>query len=70
MCHIHKISQLSNPRGSIVYGSPNSTLNYIASRKSSIAFFAPTRTDRLWNPVTEPSYLFVASEYDGRPLGN
>lgn len=57
MCHFHRIGSLQIR---YLFGSPDSTSSYISSRRGTVAFFVPRFR-------SEPS-MFIASEYDERPL--
>ncbi|KAI1294773.1 Hepatocyte growth factor receptor [Halotydeus destructor] len=63
MCHIHQIGRLSHG-GPKLFGAPSNRLNYIASRSSTTAFFAPSST----GGKVGPNYLYVASASDNRPM--
>lgn len=58
MCSLHKYVYL---KATGIFGSPADPVNYIASRKNTIAFMAP-------HPNGTISTVIVASEYDGRNL--
>ncbi|XP_054163112.1 hepatocyte growth factor receptor-like isoform X2 [Oppia nitens] len=60
MCYLFKSSNISGYH--LLYGGSqlNETLNYVSSRTSSVAFFAPFGNRK--------SDLYVANAYDGRPI--
>jgi len=68
MCHLLKPQDLSRggKGGAIIFGSPNDTINYIASKKTVVALMAPPKTG-LYDPLSDKSVLYAATEYDGRP---
>jgi len=59
MCYMLKATNLSYNKP---WGSPNDTLNFVSSKKSSVAFFGPSSAS------PKSHVLYVAHAYDGRPI--
>jgi hypothetical protein len=59
MCYLFKADNISGFNK--LYGPPNDTISFVASKASSVAFFAPS-------DVGKGDVLLVANAYDGRPL--
>ena len=58
MCYALKAENLTWNK---LYGQPDNPLNYLGSKSSSYAFFAPS-------PIENKDAVYVAQAYDGRPL--
>ncbi|RWS19218.1 hepatocyte growth factor receptor-like protein, partial [Leptotrombidium deliense] len=56
MCYIMKISNLLGG----LFGAPDKPINYVASQKSTVAFFADV-------PYASEKVLFIGAQYDNRP---
>jgi hypothetical protein len=59
MCYVLKATNLSYAK---LWGSPNDTLSFVGSKKSSVAFFGPSSSS------PKSHVLYVAHAYDGRPI--